>query len=228
MKRFIVFALVLTGLFSLPLSSSAQTPQLSLSAVGFPDTAHVNQSYDFSFILTNVSPANTFSGAVHILYTTDTLTGDTASFGVNQTGGLAPFDTFAIHITNFSFDPNNQPQFSTGDNVVVVWPAIGGDNLGGDSIILHVFIPDPAGVDDKSKVSENPIRITKPGKNLLGVSITSQENIVEQVRIYSLSGQLLLDEKGQEVLNLSGIPTGVYIIEVSSNGEKLYQKFFKN
>lgn len=228
MKRIIVSMLLLLGLFALPSELMAQNPHLSVSVVGFPDTAHVNQQYNFSFIITNNSPSNSYSGEVYIAYTTDNSSpGDSAFFGVNQTGNLAPFDTFTIPVNNFTFNPNVQPQFRTGDNVVVVWPKYGG--VSGDSIYINLFIPDPAGIDDKTwALNSNSIRISELGEDMLGITLISQETIIEQVRIYNLSGQLLLDKKQSSVLNLAGIPTGIYIIEVNSNGEKFYQKFFKN
>lgn len=225
MKRLLVLTSIFLGLIALQFQAHAQNPQLSISAVGFPDTAHVNQTYDFSFIITNVSPANTFTGSVQILFSTQDSSG---SFGANQAGNLAPFDTFAVHVDSFHFDPSLQPQFRTGDNVVVVWPSIGG-NPNGDSIILHLFIPDPAGIDDNQRSEINPaIHISKVGEDQLGISVANQENAVDQVRIYNLAGQVILHEKNANVLNLAGISTGVYVIEVTSKGEKLYQKFFKN
>lgn len=226
MKRLLGVILVLFGLFAVHYNANAQTPQMSISAVNFPDTAHVNQSYNFTFIITNVSPANTFSGSVDIYFST-TLTGDTNSFGTNQIGGLAPFDTFTVQVNNYNFNPNNQPQFSTGDNVVVVWPSIAGEPAG-DSLYLDLYIPDPAGINDKKSSFANDLQLIRVSEDQLGISIANQQIAVDQVRIYNLAGQEVLVEKNPEILNMSGIPTGIYIIEVDVDDTRVFQKFYKN
>lgn len=53
------------------------------------------------------------------------------------------------------------------------------------------------------------------------VAIQTNE-IIESVKVYSVTGKLLLDQKGQNYVDLSGFPNGQYIIEVSTpRGRKM-------
>lgn len=216
MKKFLILAFILFGVkaFAQPAS------QLSLSAINFPDTAQVNQAYDFKFIITNIDSSN-FTGSVSVKFKVDTVV---STFGSNQTSGLVTFDTLSVDIFNYTFDPN--AQFRMGDNVVVVWPSISNEPAG-DSLILHVFIPDPNGIDENKhstalKLYPNPV------KNLLTISISDIDKTVEQVRIYTLTGQMIHQEnKHSKTIDISHLPIGVYLLEVATENETYYQKLFK-
>lgn len=221
MKKLFLLLSIIFALAGVSYNAYAQpASQLSLSVINFPDTAHVNQTYSFQFIVTNVD-SGSFNGAVTIKFKVDTFQN---TFGVNQTGNLVPFDTFSVAVDNFTFDPN--AQFRTGDNVVVVWPSVN-NAVAGDSLFLNVFIPDPNSITE-NELGSNVLIFPNPAKNVLTVGFNSPENAVEQVRIHTINGQLLINHVGTGPVDVSQLPRGVYLLEVVADKKRYYKKLFKD
>jgi len=59
------------------------------------------------------------------------------------------------------------------------------------------------------------------------VTITSDQNLIESVRVYDLKGMLLYETKGNTTevsLNLSNLSSGIYLVKTSSeNGEATHK-----
>lgn len=177
--------------------------------VGLPDTLNANGTYSFSFLVRNVG--NTlYSGSLNFDFYIDTLNPpDTiASFGANQVGSFTPGDSAIVPVTYlFSIDNNT---FNIGDNVVVVWPRAINPNSAADSLTFHVFITNLNSVEERDKTADLNI-FPNPAKDF--VSFTSEKNRIEEVKLYDMSGRLVLQSKEHLKIFTGHLTEGVYIAE---------------
>jgi hypothetical protein len=63
-----------------------------------------------------------------------------------------------------------------------------------------------------------------PVKDVLTIS---SDNLIEQIAIYNIQGQLVLENKNTNEINTSSLPIGQYVLKASSNGIKSTKKFVK-
>lgn len=176
--------------------------------IGLPDTLNANGTYSFAFQVRNVG--NTlYSGSINFDFFVDSMTpGTTETFGANQVGGFTPGDSAIVPVTyNFSISNNT---FNIGDNVVVVWPRAINPNSAADSLTFHVYIANLNSVEESNKAADLKI-FPNPAQDF--VSFTSEKNIIEEVKLYDMSGRLVLQSKEHLKIFTGHLTEGVYIAE---------------
>ena len=174
--------------------------------VGLPDTLNANGQYSFGFLVRNVGNS-LYSGTINFDFYVDSMTpGTSQSFGVGQVGGFTPGDTSLIPVT-YTFSNNT---FNIGDNVVVVWPRAINPNSAADSLTFHVYITNLNSVEESGKTSDLKI-FPNPAQDF--VSFTSEKNRIEEVRMYDMSGRLVLQSKEHLKIFTGHLTEGVYIAE---------------
>ncbi len=184
------------------------------TVVGLPDTVNVNSSYSFNFIVRNVGNT-TYSGSFNFDFYVDTMSGSIASFGAGQTGNFFPGDTVTFPVT-YLFSVNNNT-FNIGDNVVVVWPRALPGSTASDSLTFHVYVTDFNGIDETWETNSDLKIFPNPAKDFL--SFTSEKNRIEEVRLYDMSGRLVLQSKTHLKVFTGNLTCGIYIAEaVLSDG----------
>lgn len=176
--------------------------------VGLPDTLNANTSYSFGFQVRNVG--NTlYSGSINFDFYVDSMVpGTTQSFGANQLGGFAPGDSAVVPVT-YLFSINNNT-FNIGDNVVVVWPRAINPNSAADSLTFHVFITNLNSVEESNKAADLKI-FPNPAQDF--ISFTSEKNKIEKVKLYDMSGRLVLQSSEHLKIFTGHLTEGVYIAE---------------
>ncbi|MFK5982201.1 MAG: T9SS type A sorting domain-containing protein [Flavobacteriaceae bacterium] len=58
--------------------------------------------------------------------------------------------------------------------------------------------------------------------------VFSENKQIEQIIIYSLLGNIIIEQKNESIINVSSFPSGVYFIEIYSSEGKTVKKFIKN
>ncbi len=210
MKKSVLILTVITILSAFSKKTQAQfNGTFSIEQViGLPDTLNANGTYSFSFQIRNVG--NTlYSGSINFDFFVDSMIpGNTESFGANQVGSFAPGDSAIVPVTyNFSISNNT---FNIGDNVVVVWPRAINPNSAVDSLTFHVFITNLNSVEESDKTADLKI-FPNPAQDF--VSFTSEKNRIEEVKLYDMSGRLVLQSKDHLKIFTGHLTKGVYIAE---------------
>lgn len=173
---------------------------------------------------------------------------------VENTGNMTFSDTFAIYVgvldtgsfipTVIHIHPVQQTQilvgdtntqmlthtidtmyFKEGNNTVVIWPVSGGSPVV-DSLYTGVFVIYFAdGIEDKGDPS---IIKTYPNPVSDYLKIVSETGI-EQVRIFDLSGRLVMAAANTSIIDVSGLPAACYIVEIKDKKGAIKRvKVFKN
>ena len=176
--------------------------------IGLPDTLNANGTYSFAFQVRNVGNS-LYSGSINFDFYVDSMVpGTSQSFGANQVGGFAPGDSAIVPVT-YTFSINNST-FNIGDNVVVVWPRAINPNSAADSLTFHVYIANLNSVEESNKTADLKI-FPNPAKDF--VSFTSEKNTIEEVKLYDMSGRLVLQSKEHLKIFTGHLTEGVYIAE---------------
>jgi hypothetical protein len=176
--------------------------------IGLPDTLNANGTYSFAFQVRNVGNS-LYSGSINFDFYVDSMTpGTSQSFGANQVGGFTPGDSAIVPVT-YNFNINNST-FNIGDNVVVVWPRAINPNSAADSLTFHVFITNLNSIDESDKTADLKI-FPNPANDF--VSFTSEKNTIEEVKLYDMSGRLVLQSKEHLKIFTGHLTEGVYIAE---------------
>lgn len=148
--------------------------------------------------------------------------------GVLDTSGSNVIYVDSVLVTSNSFQPGDSSQvtithivdpikFMDGGNTVVIWPAAPGV-LTTDTIFKDVFVIDFQSVADY----ENKDVILYPNPASEYLMIQSKE-IIENVRIWNLSGQLIYTGKSH-FISLQSWSKGSYFIEIESASGKLIRR----
>lgn len=182
-----------------------------------PTTSSYNQNATVYIKLVNTgdSSANNL-----VEYMMQVNTGAPFLLGVDTLNNLTTGDSVSYYTNSFSY---NGALFSPGNNIVVVWPIwqSGGGGVLSDSASLNVTILSGAGMKERSGDHMNCFpSVARPGRNLQCVMM------FEEVRIYSLSGQLILHQKGKsQTIKLPDfLADGIYFIETNHEGIRTRQK----
>lgn len=171
------------------------------------DTAYDSISYPVSISIANTG-GGVYTGGVDVLMQAGqnpvhTLYSDTSRI-VQLTQGMV--DT--LFNPSYIFDAVN---FDSGDNIVVVWPAarVAGTPSDTVSILIH-FQQLPQGVE--SPVLKPISVFPNPSSSFIYLK-PAQGEILERVRILSLSGALFLDDaSGAGLYRVDALPAGVYVL----------------
>ncbi|HXB42314.1 MAG TPA: T9SS type A sorting domain-containing protein [Bacteroidia bacterium] len=196
---------------------------LGIDSVNYsaPSTANYNSSYKFVVKIKNHGP-QVFTGIVDVMYAVD-----------STTNNSAPLDTTNSHLTSslsiavgaekgdsilMSVVPSI---FRTGINTVVIWPRTNSSIVTHDSLKIHVLVLGYAGIKNYSETI--PILFPNPVQNHLFIANKDPYFIIEQVRVFDATGQLVCSEKFKGSIDASKLSSGVYILEFSDKDGKTHR-----
>ncbi len=197
------------------------------------DTVNLGETYTLVVRVKNYVQNSAFFGPVHILFQTDK----------GQQDGLNPL-TIATE-NQMAFTPNGQTDslagtftpepayfiFGGGITTVVVWPMVTAPIA--EPYILSLYGRDLTGINEKGIDGPELSVFPNPANEQVAVVIKNQNTVVERVRIYSLNGQLLLDEQQLQndrnyiVINTANLTAGMYVIEAVTKHGTARRKFVK-
>ena len=123
--------------------------------------------------------------------------------GVNSTPISKTFDY------ELGIDENDNP-------TLVITDANGDQAIYGTESVLNI-----------TNFSENSFKLY-PNPATETLFITSKNNLIEKIAVYSIKGQLALSEKENvNQLNVSSLSNGLYFVEITSENGTAIQKFVK-
>lgn len=178
-------------------------------------TPPLNSQISVATFLKNYSTTDTFTGIIDFrVANQDSIITDINVIGKpNYTGTsikLAPLEAKAALFT-VQLLPSH---FKAGPDIIIVWPVATANIV--DSARAPIAIQIAAGISDMG-VSEG-IYVSD---DLLMIKNTGLNNSLQRVRIFDVTGQLVLSSEinaGTSAISLRDIPNGVYIAEISSAG----------
>ena len=141
---------------------------------------------------------------------------DTASFILDTSSSVKTAYTIVLPVT-----PAN---FVNGPNGVIIWPLYAGGSAGPNDTIRFTAYVSPLGLD------EAPLArlYVWQGNNYLNVNFGDYQNLIQQVRLYNVDGQLLYNDAPEpsQRISTSGWSSGVYFCEITTyQGERRTIKF---
>lgn len=225
-RHFLIALLLVVCTFSFHNVKAQGTATLHVADMpGYPDlpqdTAYEQNTYNFDINLVNGTNL-IINSSVTIMLKVDTTF---ATLVNNPAMAINPGDSISISIAGYNFSPS---QYKAGNNIVVVWPVVNGLVLPVDSFITNVhFVP---------LTSVDGIDLNEPVFNMFPVPANTTLNLdfgksilVEQVRIYSASGQLVRTcrSTGKNEIDISSLDSGLYFVEAIFNGVAVRKKFVK-
>lgn len=215
--------LILTFLAFANLKSNAQLTISQFDFIIYADTVVAN-TIDSAKVWVVNPTGTTFNDALYVILDVQDSASvtfhnvDTLAFGALN---IPPNDSVNVKIVqNFIVGPQ---KYHYDINVIVIWPyAI--STGAGDSLIFPVFITIPDGINELNLL--NYIKIY-PNPTSERINIDTQ-NSVEEVRIYTVSGQLKIVEKNKLTIDISELPAGIYLVNVKlKNGKTQQLKIMK-
>ncbi|MDQ3051435.1 MAG: T9SS type A sorting domain-containing protein [Bacteroidota bacterium] len=224
-RHFIIaFVLVLTAFHNTQCRSQGVNTLFVDSMPFFPeapqDTAYEGQTYTFLMQVhnnTNIFINNSVSFNMRV-------DSATITFLANVQTTIPPNDSVSLTVTPFNFQ---QPLFKAGNNIVVVWPVVNGLSVPIDSFITTVFFVPLNSLGDDEVMGQQLQLYPNPVHDYM--HLDTSEGMVEYVRIYATTGQLIRDISFQRSrsIDVSFLRKGTYIIELNLNGKWVRKKFVK-
>jgi hypothetical protein len=208
--------------------SKAQNAHLTIDALfNFPDTALEGTVYPIGIRITNTG-TNAYQGPLQVNIQCDSVVfTDILAFTNSPSFVLFPGDSTVLFSNvngaqGYVFTANF---FRPGNDIVVVWPYTVQSGVTWDSLITALyFIPL---VEVNELVYETNAVFPNPAKDHLQLKLHAGE-YAERVRIYDLSGQLLLElENTQTQLEMNGLLPGFYFIEVRTSERSFVTRIVK-
>ncbi len=193
---------------------------------GFPDlpqdTVYEQNTYAFNIVIAN-NTNMMVAGGLSVEIKVDSITTTLISSPATQ---IQAGDTTTLIVPVYNF---TQPQFKVGNNIVVVWPAVNGSLIPVDSFITNVFFIPLSSLGTHDPASPQLLLYPVPASGQLHFE-TSSGNTVEYVRIFDMSGHLVVDSIMPENRNIdiSGLEKGLYIIEAVMDGRIIRKKFLRD
>lgn len=112
----------------------------------------------------------------------------------------------------------------TGENIYILATGFG-TNTG--DLILNVTADGLLSTEEES-LSDNDITLF-PNPAINDLTISSRE-VIENVNVYNLSGQVVLQKSvnaTQDLVDVSNLTSGIYLMQLTSNGQSVTKKFIK-
>jgi len=219
--------LLVVCVFSFSQVKSQGTATLHVSDMpGFPDlpqdTAYEQVTYSFDIKLKNNSNVIVDS-SLQIMIKVDTTIMVLVANPLSAP--LVPGDSTIISVPSYDF---TQPTYKVGNNIVVVWPVVNGLVIPVDSFVTIVhFVP---------LMSLAAIESPQPTFQVYPIPATTtlhldfgDVKLVEQVRIYAASGQLvcIYQDVRKNAIDISALDKGLYFIDATMKGVSVRRKFLK-
>ncbi len=190
----------------------AQGNSLSVQSVDsqWPDTTTMGAPLSFNVLIKNLDSAFQYNDSINLL------------IEVDSAGILYPADTIhlglqtinALDTATFNVNHTIGSRYSPGNNVVVIWP-VNGSGSYGDSLIIDVFVLSPS-IIKENEGEMSFIAFPNPVSNFLSVKSPLPFSKGIRYAVYGSSGKLILDGEvySEERIDLSGLPTGLYFLEL--------------
>jgi len=125
-----------------------------------------------------------------------------------QGGGQIPVSIYIIV---------KQQEFKTGPNIVIIWPIYKGAPTPRDSVYKRIYVI-PTGIEEQIA---SRIYLYQQGKHIL-INMGTVENLVKQVRIYNILGDLMVTNSATNspTISTENWAKGIYICEVIMNNDE--------
>ncbi len=97
--------------------------------------------------------------------------------------------------------------------------------------MIDYITPPPLGIESVAGNNEMLVAYPNPTKNYLQVGVSGQYTNMAQIQIVDITGKLVVTEKmtGQSVLlDVSSIPSGVYLLQLVDEGVRITTRFTKD
>jgi hypothetical protein len=91
--------------------------------------------------------------------------------------------------------------------------------------ISYTKTPKPAGIEEVGQSTQEIAIYPNPSKDYINISVENDE--IENVQIYNLTGKLVKQEKSNKI-NINDLPVGMYIIKVETDGGNCIKKVIKD
>jgi len=205
------FLLLVSLLFAVSVGR-AQINELSVQSVDsqWPDTTSMWTPLSFNVLIKNLDSAFQYNDTIDLL------------IEVDSAGILYPADTIhlglqtinALDTASFNINHTIGSRYSPGNNVVVIWP-INGSGTPGDSLVIDVFVRDPAVIEENDR-EIGFIAFPNPVLNFVSVKSLWPFSKGMPYAVYGSSGKLILSGKvySEGRIDLSGLPAGLYFLEL--------------
>ena len=196
------------------------------SLINFPDTALAGQAYPIAIRVKNIGN-QPFQGPIQIGLMRDSLFAY-LYYSNNPSTVIYPNDTLTLYSGNgvfgFAFDSS---VFRPGNNVVVVWPLTLQGSVIVDTLSRDVYVNYTTSLNFPD--AENSILLIPNPVESAIVVIMPRSICIERVRIFNLQGEIIYEEgKYDSAIAIDSFLPGIYLFEGTlSNGNRFYQKFFK-
>ncbi len=234
-SRCYIYIVPVLMLLALTQSLSAQVlaPVIKVENVaGLPDTCYLDSTYQVSFNVVNLTQGSVYQGPLAVLYSYNDTTQMPGILVVAETNITISPQSPINYIEDFTF---YSEYFVLGGGIttVVVWPQVGSPT--GEPFIKQVLLIDlnTVGLDERNNSPGDINLFPNPASDRLIVGANGLKSTLERVRIFNLSGQLVLDAKNESgteqhlTLDVANLSSGVYILEAVTPKGAIRKKFVK-
>lgn len=211
------------------------------ASLNFTNTAIVGK---FPFALNNTNTDNfggtvtftsngTFSGSVTItadgngtlILPTGQVITNVTRIKTRQTSnilGLIPVLPIVLRITNYDYYHSSDkfPVFSVAYNSILLGigtPTITGTVRSNKAVTV-------VGLNEKSLDATHFKVYPNPANSILNIESLASGLEPEEIKIYSIAGQVLMEQKFAPIINLSGLTTGMYYLEITTAKRGVYKQ----
>lgn len=218
--------LILCGIFSACFTSAfSQQGLFSIQTLSFPDTSFLGITDSTVDVTIKYAGASSYSGSVSIWIGTQQTNFNPVLFCIIQQTTLQPNDSVQANCS-IIFDSTN---FAGGNNIVVVWSS-GNAILPADSVWDNVYLKTLSSVNE---IPNSFLFSLHPSvtPDFLQIELLAPQRGIEKVRIIDLFGREIIGSRTirekKNTIDVSGLPTGIYFLEVSSGLFRGTKKFAK-
>lgn len=230
MKRIFLILLIIIG-FSIHVEAQISL-RFGTPGVQYNDTTYFGDFVSFAYWIVNEGP-DTLSSSIdmNLMVTDSVQTNNTFVFlgDYSLTNNfLAPSDSLFI----VSWDHISPMRYSSGDNIVVIWPNFISPTIPFTYEIFtgEIFVSNNTSVLEKWAEEDFQI-FPNPMVDQAKINTIHQLDLV-RCRLIDLSGkiikELVVENQNYLVINRNGLNSGTYIVEIITEKQKYYQKLIIN
>ncbi len=157
--------------------------------------------------------------------------------GVDSSAGITSIDTVgSLGVVNLINDSINIPFTDTvllqngyrvGGDIIVIWPIAAGI-VALDTFTTNIFVTSLVGLYENKELFDKVSVFPNPLNNQLVIKKLSTDLMIEKVRIYTLTGEIIYHELYQQNIDVSNLTNGTYILELElENKQRLKFKMIK-
>lgn len=215
------FTVVLAGCMLVSQSQAQNVYEMEIdSIIGLPATIEDGDTANF-FLIVSMNSALFYQGNVFVEleYNGNFYEVDMAEAANGFLGPNSPNTIQAQH--RFS----TEDDLNIGDNVVVVWPRIG-DGVSPEQEVINpysttVTLVEPNGIADKPTRIREPFISPNPAITGIRYNLDKTVKILQAV-VYNITGKELLRATSSTTLDVSGLPNGIYFVDVITEEGHVY------